>query len=175
MKSSAKNLVLAAMFLALAMVLPFLVMQLPTLGQMLLPMHYAAFLAGFVCSPGYAAAVGFIAPLLRSALFGMPPMFPTALAMAFELCTYALVTSLVFRRKKTHSMGTIYVTLLSAMLAGRLVWGIVMAVLMGLSGNAFTFQAFLAGAFTSALPGIIIQLILIPLIVRALQAGHLLH
>ena len=88
MKSTVtRKLVFAALLLALAMVLPFLTGQIPQIGQALCPMHIPVLLCGFVCGPIYAMAVGFIAPLLRFALFGMPPIFPTGVSMAFELLT----------------------------------------------------------------------------------------
>jgi riboflavin transporter FmnP len=169
---STKKIVLSAMFLALGLVLPFLTMQIGTLGQVLLPMHYPVFLAAFVCGPSYAAVIGFICPLLRSALFGMPPLVPTALAMAFELMTYGLITGLVFQKQKNGSLKAVYIALIAGMLAGRVVWGLAMMIILGVQGSDFTMAAFLSGAFTTALPGIVIQLILIPLIVKALQKGH---
>ena len=86
-----KKLAYAALFLALCLVLPMLTGQIPRIGSMLLPMHIPVLLCGLVCGWQYGAAVGFVAPLLRSVLFGMPPMYPVAIAMAFELLTYGLV------------------------------------------------------------------------------------
>jgi hypothetical protein len=108
--------------------------------------------------------VGLITPVLRSLLFGMPPMFPTAVAMAFELAAYGLLTGEVYKRTRS-----LYPALTIAMVGGRIVWGAVSFVIYGLSGSAFSWQMFTAGAFINALPGIIFQLIAIPLIVLALQ------
>ena len=80
-----KQLTLAALFLALGLVLPFFTGQIPQIGSMLLPMHIPVFLCGLICGWQYGAAVGFVTPLLRSALFGMPPLFPTAAAMPLEI------------------------------------------------------------------------------------------
>ena len=117
-------------------------------------------------------AVGFVAPLLRSVLFGMPPMYPIAIAMAFELATYGAVAGFMYR-KVQHTLPMIYATLVTSMVAGRLVWGAVRFVLAGLSGSSFPFSAFLSGAVLTAVPGIVAQLILIPLIVAALQKARL--
>ena len=84
-KTNVHNLVLAAMFLALALVLPFLTGQIPQIGGMLLPMHLPTLLCGFLCGGPWGAVVGFLAPLMRSAILGMPPPFPTAAAMAVEM------------------------------------------------------------------------------------------
>ena len=168
MRSRTHQLVLAALFLALAFVLPMITGHVPQIGNMLCPMHFPVLLAGFVLGGPWGLALGFIAPLLRSVLFGMPPMYPIAISMAFELATYGLVSGLVWHRVK-HTLPMMYAALVSAMVAGRLVWGAVRFVLAGLSGTAFPFSAFLSGALLTAVPGIIAQLILIPLILSALQ------
>lgn len=84
-KRHAQTLVLAALFLALGLLLPFVTGQIAAFGSWFLPMHLPVLLCGFVCGWPYGLAVGFVVPLLRSFLFGMPPMMPTAVAMAFEL------------------------------------------------------------------------------------------
>ena len=170
--SPARDLVLAALFLALAFVLPMITGHVPQIGNMLCPMHFPVLLAGFVLGGPWGLALGFIAPLLRSVLFGMPPMYPIAISMAFELAAYGLVSGLVWHRVK-HTLPMMYAALVSAMVAGRLVWGAVRFVLAGLSGTAFPFSAFLSGALLTAVPGIVAQLILIPLIVAALQKAKL--
>ena len=143
--------------------------QIPQIGSMLLPMHIPVLLCGLVCGWQYGAVVGFVAPLLRSVLFGMPPMYPVAIAMAFELLTYGLVIGLVYRRMAQKGAAGVYAALVTAMVAGRLVWGVAEVVLLGLDGKAFTVQAFLAGALLNAVPGIIVQLVLIPAVMAALQ------
>lgn len=162
-----RRLVFAAACLALCLVLPFLTGQIPQIGQALSPMHIPVFLAGFLCGPWWAALVGAAAPLLRYALFSMPPM-PNGIAMCFELLTYGLVSGLLYRLLPKKA-GYIYVSLIAAMLAGRAVWGAASAVVWGAAGRSFTWAAFLAGAFTTAVPGIILHIALIPVIVLALR------
>lgn len=166
--SPVRQLVPAALFLALAFVLPLLTGQVPKVGNMLCPMHFPVLLCGFVLGGPWGLAVGFAAPLLRSVLFGMPPMFPVAISMAFELATYGLVSGLLWRRAK-HNLPALYAVLLTAMVSGRIVWGIVRFVLAGLTGGSFPFSAFLSGALFTAVPGIVAQLVLIPLLLTALQ------
>lgn len=168
---SIRNLVLAALMLALAYILPNFTGNIPQIGAMLLPMHLPTILCGFLCGGPWGAAVGFIAPLMRSLLLTKPPMFPTAIAMAFELATYGLVSGVLYRRLSKTLVG-IYTALIGAMLCGRVVWGIVTALLL-LNGEGFTFAAFIAGAFTNAIPGIILQLVAIPVVVLALQKAKL--
>ena len=165
---SVRQLVLAALFLALAFVLPLLTGQVPKVGNMLCPMHFPVLLCGFVLGGPWGLAVGFAAPLLRSVLFGMPPMFPIAISMAFELAAYGLVSGVLWRKVK-HAVPMMYTSLVTAMVAGRLVWGAVRFVLAGLTGSSFPFSAFLSGALLTAVPGIAAQLVLIPLILVALQ------
>ena len=163
-----KKLILAALFLAMALVLPFLTGQIPEIGSMLCPMHIPALLCGFFCGWPWGLMVGFVAPLLRSITFGMPPMFPVAICMAFELATYGAVAGALYQ-KLPKKKSSIYVALLVAMVAGRLVWGAARFVCSGLDASAFGFGAFWAGAITTAIPGIIVQIVLIPLLVMALE------
>ena len=167
-------MVLAALFLALAYVMPFLTGQIPEIGSMLCPMHIPVLLCGFICGWPWGLVIGFIAPIMRSMLTGgFPPMFPTAVCMAFELAAYGAISGLMHRllpKKKPY----IYCSLLIAMLAGRIVWGAAMFIFMGIKGGAFTFTEFLAGAFTTAVPGIIVQIVLIPLIVMLLEGKKIL-
>ena len=167
-----RRITYAALYLAIALVLPFITGQIPEVGSMLCPMHIPVLLCGFMCGWPLGLIVGFIAPLLRGALFGMPALFPTGVAMAFELAVYGAVSGLIYRLlpKKTPS---IYITLIIAMICGRVVWGIVRVVLAGLSGSEFTWKMYLAGAVTNALPGIAIQIIIIPIIVMAMNKADL--
>ena len=162
------KMILAALFLALAYIMPFLTGQIPEIGSMLCPMHLPVLLCGFICGPVWGVIVGFVAPLFRSFILGMPPLFPKALSMAFELAAYGAVAGLMHKflpRKKPY----IYCSLLIAMIAGRLVWGAAMFICVGASGGSFTFAAFLAGAITNALPGIIIQILLVPVLVMLFE------
>ncbi len=166
------KLTYAGVCLALCLVLPFLTGQIPQIGSKLLPMHIPVLLCGFLCGPVWGLGVGLVAPLLRSLLFGMLPLFPTATAMAFELAAYGLLAGLLYKLlpKKTPYL---YVALILTMIGGRLVWGLAMTVLMGAAGKSFTLAAFWAGAFANAWPGIVLQLVLIPPVVAALKKAKL--
>ena len=168
--SSARNkrLVVSALMLALALVLPYFTGGIPAIGNLLLPMHLPVLLCGFLCGGGWGAGVGLAAPLLRSLLAGRPEFFPTAFSMAFELAAYGLVSGVLWHKVK-HTVPMMYASLVTTMVAGRLVWGTVRFVLAGLTGSSFPFSAFLSGALLTAVPGIVAQLVLIPLILIALQ------
>lgn len=167
-----RHLTCAAMCLALCLYLPFLTGQIPQIGRALSPMHIPVLLAGFLCGPWWAMVVGLAAPMLRHSLFLMPPLV-TAFAMSFELAAYGLFSGLLYRLlpKKTVN---IYVSLIGAMILGRIVWGIAMVVISGVSGSAFTWSAFIAGALLNAVPGIILHIVLIPILVMALKRAKVL-
>lgn len=171
-QSKIKPMVLAGLCLALCMVLPFLTGQIPQIGSMLSPMHIPVLLCGFLCGWPWALAVGLIAPPLRFLLFGMPPLFPTGVAMMAELAVYGAATGLLCRCFPRKA-GYIYASLALAMLLGRLVWGLVRWALTMFGAGAFTFQAFLAGAFINAWPGILCHLLIIPPIVAALRKAKI--
>ena len=168
------KLTASALCLALAYVLPFLTGQIPEVGAMLLPMHIPVLICGFICGWTWGLGVGFIAPLFRSLTLGRPPLFPSAFCMAFELAAYGAVCGVMYKllpKKKKY----IYVSLLISMIVGRIIWGIVMAICVSADGGAFTFGAFLAGAITDAIPGIIIQIVLIPILIMVLEKNKVLN
>ncbi|HOB35431.1 MAG: ECF transporter S component [Firmicutes bacterium] len=170
--TAAKKIVLAGLFLALGLLLPFLTMQIPSLGQALLPMHIPVLMAGFALGGPWGLLIGLVTPVLRSVLFGMPPMFPHAAAMSFELAAYGLFTGLLYKALPRKNW-SVYVALVIAMIVGRVVWGAASLLIYGLQGNPFTGQMFIAGAVLNAVPGIVLQLVLIPLLVFALQRARL--
>lgn len=166
------RLVYAAMFLALAILLPFLTGQIPEIGKMLCPMHIPVLLCGFICGKMWGFAVGASAPLLRSLMFGMPPLMPTAAAMAFELAVYGLIAGMLYHALPKKLIWH-YFALICAMLAGRAVWGLASYIIAGINNTSFGFDAFVAGAFTASIPGIILQIALIPPIIYALRKNRL--
>ena len=172
-----KKLVLSAMFMAIGLVLPFITGQIQQIGSMLLPMHIPVLFCGLICGWQYGAVVGFVLPLLRYVLFGMPPIFPTGVSMSFELAVYGAVIGLIMQqlsKRNTTDSGknyvrNLYLALIGAMLVGRIVWGLVRFILARATMQPFTMEMFMAGAFLTAIPGIIVQLILIPGIMAALK------
>ena len=164
-----KKLVLSAMFVAIGFVLPFFTGQIPQIGNLLQPMHIPVFLCALICGWQYGAAVGLVLPLLRSLIIGMPPIYPNALAMIAELAVYGFIAGFIYSRVKKQNVIMIYVSLLVAMVVGRAAWGAAEVLLLGIGENGFTWHMFITGAFINAVPGIIIQLILIPMLMAALN------
>jgi len=158
-----KKIVLTALFIALGLTLPMITANVPMIGNMLLPMHFPIIICGLICGAGYGALAGVITPLLRSFIFGMPPLFPIATAMAFELAAYGAASGLVYVVIQ-KSKGSVYPALIISMLSGRAVWGVVTFILFRMMGKTLTLQMFIAGAFTNAVPGIVGQLIIIPVL-----------
>lgn len=170
-KNNVINMALAAMFLSLAFVLPFLTGQIPQIGSMLCPMHIPVLLCGFICGAPWGLLVGFMSPVLRSLILGMPTLFPKAVAMAFELAVYGFIAGLLYK-KLPQKKWAIYVSLLVAMVTGRIVWGAVQLACMGFDVTSFGLSAFWAGAVANAVPGIIVQIVFIPIIVMFIEKNR---
>ncbi len=162
-KTNIFKLILTAMFLCLAMILPFLTGQIPQIGNMLCPMHLPILLCGFLCGPLYGFAIGFIAPILRFFIFGMPQLFPTGISMCFELAAYGFVSGILYKYKN------VYISLIGAMIIGRIVWGTVRIIIYSLGKSEFGWAIFVSSAFTTAIPGIILQILLIPVLVNIIE------
>lgn len=170
-KKSTKNLVLSGLFLALGIVLPIFAHMLG-LGNNILPMHIPVLICGFVCGWPFGLIVGFITPLISSLFTGMPPLFPAAVAMAFELATYGFFAGTLYKMLPKKNL-FIYVSLIVSMIFGRIIWGTSMFLILGLGGKTFTWAAFIGGSVIGAVPGIIIQLILIPILIITLKKARL--
>lgn len=171
MKTSTRKLTLSALFLALGLVLPLITGQIPQIGKMLLPMHIPVLLCGMVCGAPYGAVCGLLGPMLSSVLTGMPTaaLMP---AMMVECAAYGLTTGLMLclvRTGKTYA--DLYLSLVAAMLVGRLVSGVTKA-LFFMAGQ-YTMQAWIAASFVTALPGIVLQLAVVPSIVYYLMRAGL--
>lgn len=166
-KNQTKQLVVTAMCIALGVVLPLTLHSIPNAGSILLPMHIPVLLCGLLLGWPYGLASGILTPLLSSLITGMPPMAYLP-SMLCELAVYGLVAGLLrqFINTKKRVIG-LYIQLIGAMLVGRIVYGVLNALIFSV-GN-FTFNMFILGAFVTALPGILIQLILLPAIILILE------
>lgn len=173
-RKSTQNLVVSAMLIAIGMVLPFFTGQIPQIGSMLLPLHIPVLVCGLVCGWQYGGMIGFVLPLFRYILFGMPPM-PNCIAMAFELAAYGSIAGFLYEHSRWKCIVALYRSLIAAMIGGRIIWGIVRILMIGVAGEAFTWQMFMAGAFFNAIPGIILQLVFIPALMIALDRTGIVH
>lgn len=137
-------------------------------GKMFLPMHLPVFMAGFLLGPLYGGIIGAVVPVLSSVLTGMPPV-PMVYFMLVELITYGIVSGLVM--KKTN----VYVSLLTAMAAGRIIYGISLVVGVNLFHihAPFANQAAFIGGIVTGIPGIVLQIVALPVLYGALRRGGL--
>lgn len=172
MNTKIRKLIEASMCLAVGLVLPFITGQIPAIAKVISPMHIPVLICGLAVGWPYGLVVGLVTPLLRSLLFGMPALFPNAVSMAFELAAYGLVSGLVCAAFPEKNLKSVYISLVAAMLAGRVVMGLVNAVLYRFLGTPYGFREFFAAGFVNALPGIIIHLLLIPPIVLAIEKSR---
>ena len=165
MNGNIRKVVIGGALLAIGLILPFVTGQIPVMGNMLLPMHIPVLLCGYWCGWQYGLLVGFVLPLFRSLLFGMPALFPTAAAMAVELAVYGMCIG-IFGRRLGRSLKGIYLSLIGTMVVGRIAWGMASGVLYHMAGSAFSWKIFWAQGITNAIPGILLQLILIPVLIK---------
>lgn len=157
-----RKITLTGIFLALAILLPFVTGQIPEFGKMLTPMHFPVIIGSLFVGPIYGLIIGVVSPILRQLLFGMPP-FPMSVMMAIELGAYGLLTGLVFTKLKQvvkNEIVSIYSALLIAMVVGRVLFAL--SLMMFTGANNFLVVFF--GTFTGSFIGILLQLVLIPIL-----------
>ena len=166
-----RRLVMGALCVALGIVLPLVFHSVPNGGSIFLPMHIPVLLCGFLCGWPLGALCGVVTPLLSAIFTGMPPMAILP-SMICELAVYGLVSGLLYHRVHTGKpLQDLYLCLAASMLAGRVVSGVVQALLF--SAGKYTLTAWLTASFVTALPGILIQLVLLPVLITALQKAKL--
>jgi len=161
-----------ALYLALAVLLPIGFHAFGLLGRVFLPMHVPVLLAGFLAGPASGAIVGLLAPGISFLLTGMPPSY-AVLLMTMELFVYGLIAGLAYKKLKLN----IYLALLLALIGGRLVFGLGLMVLGMFMKLPYTAAAFFSagGAIVTGIPGIIVQIVLIPVVVTALKRSRLVN
>lgn len=170
---STKKIVLAGLFVALGLILPMLTGHVQGLNRMISPMHFPVLIAGFVCGAPLAFAVGFLTPLIGSITTGMPPLFPNAISMAFELAAYGFLAGELYKLLPKKSIN-VYTALIGAMVGGRLVGGLVTAILLGVSGGGYSLEIFVTSMYINAIPAIVAQIAIVPMIVIALRDAKIL-
>ncbi|MGI5850193.1 MAG: ECF transporter S component [Christensenellales bacterium] len=170
---STKRLVFSGLCIAISIVLPLAFHSIPNAGNVFLPMHIPVLLCGLVCGWPYGLSCGILAPLLSSLITGMPPAAYLP-SMLCELAIYGMLAGVlqkVFTLKKI--IADIYIKLIASMIMGRIVYGLVNALFFQVGEYSFTI--WLTSAFITALPGIVIQLILIPLIIISLKKAKIIE
>jgi len=168
--SHVKKLVLTAVCAALCLVLPMAFHAIPNAGSVMLPMHIPVLLCGILCGWPYGFVCGLIGPFLSSILTGMPPaaMLP---GMMVECAVYGCVTGLMLKFIRTgHFTADLYISMITAMILGRTVAGLAKSLIFSPGTAPF---AWVTTSLVTGIPGICLQLVLIPLVVFALVRARL--
>ena len=166
-----KNLILTAACIAIGVVLPQAFHMIPNAGSIFLPMHIPVLLCGLICSWQYGLVCGILTPMLSSLLTGMPPVAYLP-AMVVELAIYGAVAgvfTMIIRSR--HLLGNIYGSLLAAMIAGRIGYGVVNALIF--RAGKYSLELWLTASFVTSLPGIVVQIIAIPAVCVALHKANI--
>jgi hypothetical protein len=170
MPNKTHSLILSGVFIALGLVLPMAFHMIGGAGPIFLPMHIPVLIAGFFLSPMLALSVGVITPLLSGLLTGMPPIFPMMPIMMLELGIYGLTISLI----RSNVTKNPYIALLVSMILGRIAGGFMVFVLSTFfAAKLPSALVFITTAVTTGIPGIFIQLIIIPIVVIAINKSNL--
>lgn len=165
-RTKTTNLVMGGLLIAIGVIVPSIFHTTGIAGNIFLPMHIPVLLGGFLLSPIYALLVGILTPILNSLLTGMPPLFPMTVIMVFELGIYGFAASYLYRRLRVP----VIVSLILSMIVGRIVSGIVVYVLvLAFSTVKIDPLLFVKGGIITGLPGIIIQIILIPVLMHGIN------
>ncbi|XTR36489.1 ECF transporter S component [Paraclostridium tenue] len=162
-----KKIALSAIFIAFGIIMPMIFHTVNLAGTIFLPMHIPVLIAGFLLGPTCGALVGIITPILSGLMTGMPPIIPMMPIMTFELCAYGFLSGTLF--EKTQN---IYLSLIAAMIGGRL-FAVVGAFLVSITtAPQISPLIFIFGNIFKAIPGILIQLIFIPIFIKYLKKNH---
>jgi hypothetical protein len=166
-----RNIIFTALCIVIGLILAQVVktIPIPYPGAVLLPMHIPVLICGFLCGWAYGALSGLMLPLIGFVLTGMPPIFPTGISMMLELAAYGALTAVLYR----YTKGKVLISLIGAMIGGRAVMAAVNTILFSFTDSVYGWSLFISSAFFTALPGIIFQIILIPIIVLSLKRAKL--
>lgn len=165
-QSPAKKIVLSGLLVAVGVVLPSLIhlSGLPG-GPVLLPMHLPVFLAGMLCGAPYGAIVGLILPSISFLITGMPALFPMLPLMTVELLVYGFASGLLYQKLRCN----VFVALIGSMLAGRAVNALALLFMANVLQLGVPPVASVITSVVTGLPGIVVQLVLIPVIVKMVK------
>lgn len=170
--STTKKLCISAICAAFCCVLPPL-FHAVALGSALSPLHLPVLLCGLLCGWNYGLLCGVVGPVLSCLISGMPS-FPMLITMIPELCVYGVLCGLLMKWIRTrHICADLYLSLVPAMLAGRVVGGVANALVYASGAQSYSLALWAGSYFAATLPGIIVQLILLPGIVLVLTKARL--
>lgn len=163
-RNHVRNLVIAGLLLAIGLIIPYIFHSSGIAGTIFLPMHIPVLIGGFLLPPQFALLLGILTPLINSLITGMPNLFPIGIIMAFELGTYGLLASLLYIKLKFPTV----IALILSMIGGRIMVGLVVFVLAIFFAIPLEPITYVIGAITTGIPGIVIQLVLIPILIHCI-------
>lgn len=169
--SNVKKSIITAVCIALCYVIPLMFHGIQNAGSIFCPMHIPVFICGLICGWQYGLLCGIAGPLVSALITGMPPAAVLP-GMLVECAAYGALTGLMMQLVHTKKVyPDLYISLLVAMLGGRIISGIAKALIF--SAGSYSMTAWVTGSFVTSLPGIIVHLVLIPSIVYALMKAKL--
>lgn len=163
-RDKTRRLVIAGLLLAIGIIIPMIFHSTGIAGTVFLPMHIPVLMGGFLLPPYLALLLGMLTPLINSLVTGMPPLYPIGIIMIFELGVYGLIASLLYRRLSIPSI----ISLIVSMIAGRIMAGLVVFILATFFAVQLDPILFIIGGVTTGIPGIIIQIILVPSLIHGI-------
>ncbi|NLK43159.1 MAG: ECF transporter S component [Tissierellia bacterium] len=163
-RNHVRNLVISGLLLALGLIIPYIFHSSGIAGNIFLPMHIPVLIGGFLLPPQFALLLGILTPIINSLITGMPSFFPIAIIMVFELGTYGLLASVLYFKLRLPTV----IALILSMLGGRIIAGLVVFILAIFFAIPLEPITYIIGAITAGIPGIVIQLILIPILIHGI-------
>lgn len=168
-----KKTIISALCVALGVVLPYAFHAIPNSGSILLPMHIPVLICGLIAGPLYGMFVGILTPVASNLISGMPPA-AYLLSMVCELAVYGLASGLFIRFIQTRNRrANIILSLIASMILGRIAYGLMNMLIFRV--GSYSMQIWLTSAFVTALPGILIQIFIIPILIFSLEAAKLIE
>ena len=162
-----RNITYTGFCIALGIILPLL-FHVVGLGSTFTPMHIPVLLCGLCFGPVSGLVCGLVCPFLSAIITGMPPLFPAAFTMTFECTVYGFCSGYLYRNLKLN----LFVSLILSMIAGRIAGGLLTGFILGFSN--YSFSVFFNSYFVVNLPGVILNLIVVPLLVIAIEKSKVL-
>lgn len=170
MNKEIEKIVLTGLFIAIGVVLAPL-FHSAGLGQVFSPMHFPVLVCGLLLGWKYGLITGLLTPLITSFMLQAPPLFPMATVMSLELAVYGLLSGLIYNKCSlfTSKIANVYVALIVAMIAGRIVYGLTYGILFVLGLSDFAFSTYVTSLFVVGLPGIVLQILIVPAVVMTIE------
>ena len=166
-----KKAIITAVCISMCVVLPMAFHSIPMGGRIFLPIHIPVLICGLICGWPFGLLCGLAGPLLSYLLTSMPSIGDLP-SMMVELAIYGVTAALMLKFVHTKKVfADLYISLLTAMLLGRLVTGVVRTYIF--APGSYTMAIWASAYFVESFPGMVIQVVLVPLVVVSLMNARL--